>query len=136
MQTGIGYPDTQAIIRDFRDTANDVEASQSGAHDSHGCLLDAPHVEPGDVWGPLKLGIHYGLYPLKFMMFYSLPDVSGKEGRSKYITCMLSSIAWLALLSFIMIQCCDEIGKFIGASPITMGLTLSAVGTSFPNLWR
>jgi Ca2+/Na+ antiporter len=40
------------------------------------------------------------------------------------------------LLSFVMIQCCDGIGNFIGASPIVMGLTLSAVGTSFPNLWR
>jgi Ca2+/Na+ antiporter len=45
------------------------------------------------------------------------------------------SILWLAILSYVMISCCDEIGSFIGASPIVMGLTLSAIGTSFPNLW-
>jgi Ca2+/Na+ antiporter len=34
-----------------------------------------------------------------------------------------------------MILCCNYLGDFIGASPIVMGLTVAAIGTSFPNLW-
>jgi Ca2+/Na+ antiporter len=158
LQNGFDCPDTQHVFRRFEggdegsamDRApaaaatsgvlSDLsESGQSGPHGGdHGhCLLDPPVVTPGEISSTLALGIHYILFPLKFMFYYSIPDVSsGKEGRDKYLTSILMSVFWLAMLSFVMIQCCDEIGKFIGASPIVMGLTLSAVGTSFPNLWR
>ena len=45
------------------------------------------------------------------------------------------SVFWLAMLSYMMILCCDNIGIWIGTSPLIMGLTLSAIGTSFPNMY-
>jgi hypothetical protein len=92
-------------------------------------------VTPGKPWGALLVASHYALLPLKYLLYYTLPDVTGSRGRDRYLWCLIMSILWLAILSFVMVSCCDEIGSFIGASPIVMGLTLSAVGTSFPNLW-
>ena len=128
LQHGVGCPELEAVSRDF--------GNDSDHEHEHGCLLDPPLLHPGDVCAPARMGLHIGLYPLKFLMYHSLPDVAGKAGRPKYIRCIVVSVVWLAVLSFVMIQCCDAIGGFIGASPIVMGLTLSAVGTSFPNLWR
>lgn len=136
LQNGIGCPELEDVVRDFRMELDGERPSDHNEGATHGCLLDVPIIESGDVWGPLKLVIHFGLFPLKYMLYSTLPIVHGKEGRQKYIGCIAVSILWLAALSFVMIQCCDEIGKFLGASPIVMGLTLSAVGTSFPNLWR
>lgn len=75
------------------------------------------------------------MYPLLFSFHYSLYDVRKEENKKKYGTVIFVSIVYLALLSFIMINCCDLLGDLIGATPTVMGLTLSAIGTSFPNLW-
>ena len=103
--------------------------------ENHFNLLDPPDVEFGSPRGMVATSWHYLIYPLKFVLHYSLPDVMLKGGRKKYVSCLFISIIWLALLSYIMIKCCDGLGEWIGTSPIVMGLTLSAVGTSFPNLW-
>lgn len=34
-----------------------------------------------------------------------------------------------------MIECCAVLGSLWNVTPLQMGLTLSAIGTSFPNLW-
>lgn len=112
-----------------------LESPEEEEHLSHGSLVDFPKVTPGSLSGYLQIGAHYALLPLKYLIYYTLPDVSGIKGREKYPLCLVMSIIWLAILSFVMITCCDAIGSFIGASPIVMGLTLSAIGTSFPNLW-
>lgn len=103
--------------------------------ENHVTLLDAPDYEYGSPSGMLSTSWHYFLFPLKFLLHYTLPDVMVKGGRKKYIRCLFVSIFWLALQSFAMIKCCDGLGEWIGTSPTVMGLTLSAVGTSFPNLW-
>jgi len=78
---------------------------------------------------------HSFLYPFKFSFYYTIPDVSLEGNRSKYKLSIASSVFWLAILSFTMIECCDTLGVWVGTSPLVMGLTLSAVGTSFPNLY-
>ena len=135
LQHGFLDPEIETVVRQF-DTDTEALIRDPSDQTKHHSLIDAPVVQPGDAWGQVGLLIHYTLYPLKFMLHHSLPDVSGKDGRKKYVSCIFVAVVWLAILSFIMIQCCDELGKFIGASPVVMGLTLSAVGTSFPNMWR
>lgn len=78
---------------------------------------------------------HRLLYPLKFFFYYTIPDVALEGNRNRYHWSIASSVVWLAILSFTMIECCDALGLWIGANPLVMGLTLSAVGTSFPNLY-
>lgn len=96
-------------------------------------LIDPP---AAGIWQkPVSHALHYAVYPVKFMLFMSVPDVRlpGKRrfyGRSIWMCCL-----WLAIFSFIMIECSDRIGAFFRISPMNMGLTMSAIGTSFPNLW-
>lgn len=79
--------------------------------------------------------VHSFLYPLKFLFYHTIPDVTLEGQRSRYKLSIASSVFWLAILSFTMIECCDTLGVWVGTSPLVMGLTLSAVGTSFPNLY-
>lgn len=103
--------------------------------ESHTSLLTAPDFELGSVRSMLSTSWHYFLFPLKFCLHYTLPDVMQKGGRKKFVRCLFVSIVWLALQSYVMIKCCDGLGNWIGTSPTVMGLTLSAVGTCFPNMW-
>ena len=52
----------------------------------------------------------------------------------RYPLTLLLSVVWLALLAFVMTTALDSIGCAAGISSTVMGLTLGAVGTSFPNL--
>mmetsp|Transcript_24177 Transcript_24177/g.54350 ORF Transcript_24177/g.54350 Transcript_24177/m.54350 type:complete len:396 (-) Transcript_24177:360-1547(-) len=78
---------------------------------------------------------HVITFPLKAAFHYTLVDVRGKGKREYYGRMIGFCTFYLALLSYIMILCCNYIGDFVGTTPTVMGLTLSAVGTSFPNLW-
>lgn len=77
---------------------------------------------------------HYIVYVLKFGFHYTLVDCRVPEYRKRFGSVIAICAVWLAALSYTMIVCCNYIGSFLGASPLVMGLTLSAVGTSFPNL--
>lgn len=92
-------------------------------------LLTWPRGRLATVW-------HVVCLPLRFLFEYTLQDVRvSDENRAKYGSIICICIGYLALLSYIMILCCDYIGSWLGTTPTVMGLTLSAVGTSFPNLW-
>jgi Ca2+/Na+ antiporter len=58
-----------------------------------------------------------------------------KAERLRYGSMITICCFWLAVLSYVMIVCCNVIGDFLHTTPLIMGLTLAAVGTSFPNLW-
>ena len=78
---------------------------------------------------------HTLLYPLKFGFYHTIPDVTIEGNRDKYRASIGASVFWLAILSYIMICCCEALGVWICTSPLVMGLTLSAIGTSFPNMY-
>ena len=77
---------------------------------------------------------HYTVYILKLLFTCTLVDCRVPEYRSLYGRVIGSSTVWMAVLSYIMIVCCNYLGSWINASPLVMGLTIAAVGTSFPNL--
>ena len=100
-----------------------------GEEGHHGhSLLTVPRERLSQYW-------FYICFPLLFLFYYTLTDVREPKNRGKYMSVIAVCGLWLAALSYIMILCCDYLGDFIGATPTVMGLTLSAVGTSFPNLW-
>ena len=47
----------------------------------------------------------------------------------------LECVAWLVVLSLAMVWCCETLGELLGLPDSVVGLTLSAVGTSLPNLF-
>jgi Ca2+/Na+ antiporter len=104
----------------------ELEEGEKGfhVHDS----LAAPEGRYAFMW-------HCLVYPLKLAFTYSLVDCREKGMRPHYGSTILVCIVYLGLMSFLMILCCDNIGVYLGTTPTVIGLTLSAVGTSFPNLW-
>ena len=93
------------------------------AHD----LLEVPSGRYARYW-------HYTVLILKVLFRYTLVDCRVPEHRRYYGAVIASSTVWMAVLSYIMIVCCNYLGSWMGASPLVMGLTVVAVGTSFPNL--
>lgn len=52
--------------------------------------------------------------------------------RKWYVLSFLISIAWIAAISYLMVEVVDLIGCLMGIDPYTMGLVVIAVGTSIP----
>lgn len=79
--------------------------------------------------------VHYLLWPLKVLIYYTIPSVngSGKTPVRYNVICLICTL-WLAVLSLLMNYCMETIGAVVGLSSGIMGLTFGAAGTSFPNL--
>ena len=73
--------------------------------------------------------------PLKAAVHLTVP-VLHRKGCEKYYPLTLSlAIVWLALLAYVMTNALDKIGCALAIPSTVMGLTLGAIGTSFPNLY-
>merc|ERR1719384_1794433 len=58
-------------------------------------------------------------------------ELRGKE--KWYVVAFTASVLWIALLSYVMVDLADRIGKIIGWGSVLMGLTVLAAGTSIPD---
>jgi K+-dependent Na+/Ca+ exchanger-like protein len=71
--------------------------------------------------------------PLTVLMEATIPDCTKEEYKSKYITTFLSSIAWIGILSYYMVEWASKLGCLLNIHPAIMGCTLLAAGTSVPD---
>ncbi|KAJ1462994.1 Sodium/calcium exchanger protein-domain-containing protein [Pelagophyceae sp. CCMP2097] len=119
--------------------ADDDEDAHGHEDDEHvECLIEWPH-RKGPAEGTalalirrfVVVGLHVLLLPLKVSFHYTIPDsrLGGSVNRA-----MGASVAWLAITSYIMVACCENLGEELGISSGTIGITVGAVGTSLPNL--
>lgn len=86
----------------------------------------------------LLLLLHYMLLPFKYVLYYSTVDIRQYKYQAHLLfytaVSIASSLLWLASLSIVMVICLDTLAASMGVSPSIMGLTFSAVMTSFPNV--
>jgi K+-dependent Na+/Ca+ exchanger-like protein len=85
--------------------------------------------------GTIGRVLHTLVLPLKAMIHLTVPDVSRAAWISFYPLTLILSIVWLGVLAYVMTFSLDKIGCALGVSSTVMGLTLGAIGTSFPNLY-
>ena len=57
------------------------------------------------------------------------------ENYCRWIQCFGVSMAWLALFSYLMVTAADGLHEGFGIPMDLLGITVCAVGTSFPNFW-
>jgi Ca2+/Na+ antiporter len=108
---------------------HEPHAHEMGGGDAHAhSIIDAPSGRYPFMW-------HCLVYPLKLAFHYTLVDCRTPSMRRYYVQVNLICVVYLGILSYVMILCCDTIGNYLGTTPTVMGLTLSAIGTSFPNMW-
>lgn len=60
-------------------------------------------------------------------------DAELREREKWFVVAFIGSVVWIAVLSYLMVDLADRIGKIIGAGPVLMGLTVLAAGTSIPD---
>lgn len=81
-----------------------------------------------------QISFNYLVYPLKFVIDWSMPDPSKPENADRYIYIMALSIAWISMLVEAVLECLTTIGSVVGISESLMGMTISAMGASLPTL--
>ena len=64
-----------------------------------------------------------------------MADVRAEGNKEKYLQTIATSVFWLALMSFVMTECLEKLGLLLGIDAMVMGITFSAAGTSFPNVF-
>jgi Ca2+/Na+ antiporter len=61
-------------------------------------------------------------------------DIKDVKKENRWPLCFLGAMCWLAFFSWCMLECANFINWYIPAIPISfLGITVCAVGTSFPN---
>ena len=106
-----------------------MEADQADEEDEEfHDLLTVPESLPGKMRFVLSL-------PLLVAFKFSIVDVRKKKYTQCYPITMGSAIIWLAILAEGMMRGADASGCILGISEDLMGLTITAVGTSLPNLF-
>jgi len=60
-------------------------------------------------------------------------DAELREREKWYVAAFVCSVLWIAILSYVMVDLADRIGKIIGWGSVLMGLTVLAAGTSIPD---
>ena len=63
------------------------------------------------------------------------PSTPHIKWTNYYMLALLLSALWLSACAYVMTVCLDRFGCATGISSTVMGLTVGAVGTSFPNLY-
>ncbi|KAF4693998.1 hypothetical protein FOZ60_009437 [Perkinsus olseni] len=102
-------------------------------------LRDQLRVDDGGglVWRGLRKAVHLLCFPIYFCLAISMGfcDVRDPSKEARWLPGFLLSMAWLAVFSYLMCYSADRITESFGIPSALMGVTVCAVGTSFPNFY-
>ena len=79
--------------------------------------------------------VEYCTMPPRYLIYHSMYDTSNKENEDKYAYTCGICVMWMGFWAYILCTCMTYLGAWLGISSAIMGLTFSAVGTSFSNFW-
>jgi len=77
---------------------------------------------------------HVILFPLKCFIHFTIPNVRNPAWAAWYLTSCASCTIHLGIFSYLMSLSVEKLAGWIGMSETVAGLTISAAGTSFPNI--
>lgn len=72
-------------------------------------------------------------FPWQVAFTWSIPDCSKEENKKWYLVSFFVAILWIALISYLMVECSEVVGCLLGIDSYTMGLVVIATGTSVPD---
>ncbi|RNA35390.1 sodium potassium calcium exchanger 4-like isoform X2, partial [Brachionus plicatilis] len=73
--------------------------------------------------------------PIRILLHFTIPDCRAQQYRHKFWVTFLLSVAWLAILSYLIIWMVVTIGYTFGIPDALMAITLIAAGTSIPDAY-
>lgn len=74
-------------------------------------------------------------FPLRYMLYLTIPDVRRPGSESRAILSMTAVIFWLAVMSYILTVALTLIGNWWHISGAVMGITVAAWASNFPAHW-
>ncbi|XP_063429168.1 sodium/potassium/calcium exchanger 4-like isoform X1 [Mytilus trossulus] len=72
-------------------------------------------------------------YPLKTVLYYTVPDCRKERWENWFLLTFVMSIVWIALFSYIMVWMVTVVGFTLDIPDSVMGITFLAAGTSIPD---
>ena len=72
-------------------------------------------------------------FPLKVALYGTVYDCAHPKYKEKFIFTFFCSLIWIAIFSYLMVFSATIIGAIAGITPVVMGLTFLAAGTSIPD---
>lgn len=73
--------------------------------------------------------------PIRILLHFTIPDCRVENFKKKFYLTFISSVAWLAILSYLIIWMAVTIGHTFGIPDTLMAITLIAAGTSIPDAY-
>jgi Ca2+/Na+ antiporter len=111
--------------------------SKLNGEDEH----DEDHAhEHGPWWkmpdtGAFNQVVHVITFPIKLLVFTTTPNVLIKGNEKWFPLTIIIAMIWLAIFATLMTDVIEYLGCGISVDTTVMGLSLGAIGTSFPNLY-
>ncbi|XP_029166834.1 sodium/potassium/calcium exchanger 4-like isoform X2 [Nylanderia fulva] len=93
---------------------------------------DTPFVWP--TGGNLAKIWFWFVWPLKLMLFLTVPDIRYKRWRDWYLITFVMCVIWIAISSYLTSWTTTVLGDTIGIPDSVMGITLQAAGGNMPEL--
>lgn len=81
----------------------------------------------------LRWIIYIPAFPFICAFSWTIPDCSTEQTRKWYLVSFITSVLWIAVISFAMVTLVSRTGCIIGIDTYTMGLVVIAIGTSIPD---
>lgn len=124
----VGTEPTKNSTSTVHEERREEEAEEKDAGIDDDCWPEWPSE------GPVRLKLVFIINaPLNFAMSATIPNC-GMEAKKKYFMATFClSVAWISLLTYVMIIMADDIGRTLGMSTELMAVTILAMGTSVPD---
>ncbi|KAL6440980.1 hypothetical protein ACFW04_003393 [Cataglyphis niger] len=112
---------------------NDVEAAQNHVEQAEEYVEpDTPFVWP--TGGNLAKLWFCFVWPLKLILFVTVPDSRYKRWRNWYLITFVMCVIWIAISSYLTSWMTTVLGDTIGIPDSVMGITFQAAGGNMPEL--
>lgn len=69
---------------------------------------------------------------MRYMIYYSTPDVRPVKCEYKAIRCIMICISWMGIQTYLLITMLNAIGDLIHVNGSIMGLTFASIAASYP----
>lgn len=73
--------------------------------------------------------------PIRILLHFTIPDCRNEKHKNKFYFTFILSVAWLAILSYLIIWMTVTIGQTFGIPDALMAITFVAAGTSIPDAY-
>ncbi|KAL5008461.1 hypothetical protein ScPMuIL_014042 [Solemya velum] len=95
--------------------------------------LDMWRKVPSMEEGYLNMFKWFTTYPLKTILYYTVPDCRKERWENWFMVTFILSIVWIAAFSYVMVWMVTLLGFALRIPDSVMGITFLAAGTSIPD---